>query len=297
MNDEDAHQSVNGSNIDDQAPRSEAGDNRTNTTGDFWRTLQIKQTDLSGESTVESGASATVQEMLRVFTALDDWFGFAINRGQWTVDFVEWGLRTGFSDELKEAGGWLVKPGGSQRGDEKWETVQVMFDAINSSLRDGMTQRMMTPRRLGRGFGPRILELVNSQPRFSVYSRTGTPMSNRLGVKPKNFLAVCSIFEYIKPYDKWTEDEVESWQTHNRSITKTSVTDKRRPTDLRPDPEMARAHRMSGNTDFSTRSTKELFAPGKERVPADVFDNAPQFVRQMMKGSRVTGDHAGLGAS
>lgn len=285
-----------GDNPDDDAPGSVAGGvNTANKSGEFWRALQIKQTDLSGDSTVETGASATINEILRVFKALDTWFCFSINRGQWTVDFVEWGIRTGFSDELKEAGGWLVRPAANETGDGKWETVAVMFEAINAELRDGDTQRTMTPRRLGRGFGPRILELVNSQQRFDVYSRNGTPMSNRLGVKPKNFLAVCSIFEYIKPYDKWTDDELESWQTHNRSVTKTSVTDRRKPTDLRPDPEMAQAHRMSGNTDYSLRSSLELNPPGKEKVPAGIFDNQPRFVQQMMRGSRAPGDHTGLG--
>jgi len=259
--------------------------------------IGVKIEDLARVTiSTETGGSCTSAEAKRALKAVAALVDFRIDTASFIVNFVDWGLRNSFSEELEDAGGFEVEQDNVSGQQHIFKTVAEMHRAINRAFVEQGVGRVFTFRRFGRFLArqiPVLMELNKGLKRF--YSE-GTVASNRLGVPAKDCLAVCSIFEFIKPYRDWTDSEHRSWMAMNRAITKTSNASRRTalPQDLRPKPSQAETLVATGRDDFSRRNIDPDDAVDdhlRDRYGAgyDVF-------RQQQAVGRRPGDRAGLGA-
>jgi len=206
--------------------------------------------------TTMAGATLTSSESKMLFNALEDHLGFKINRAAFVANFIDWGIRTSFTEELEEAGGFSV-PSNPVSGklQERYMTMLEIHKIVTEYFAAKGTGRSFTVRRFGRFLAPKIPDICDKVEKLKRYYTEGSPMSRRLGVRNKLFLTVTSIYEYIKPFDKWTRDEKAAWEALNRTITKqpraqdTSFV----PQDLRPRPYEAETLVETRSTDFARR--------------------------------------------
>lgn len=245
--------------------------------------IRVEDVD-SVETEVDAGASCSESEVKKVFEAVDNWAGFKVDRAHFLVSFLDWGFRTGFSEELTEAGGWIVRSAVTAGDTRKFAKASELHASIRDHLGNTGTGRDFTFRRLGRYFGPTIPNVVARSKALQRFSKHGSDISNRLGVAPILFLACTSIFEYIKPYGKWSDEELAAWTAHNASVRKLPRDARRLPQDLRIDPESASSNRDSGISDFSRRLS-DRYGAG-QRMYEDMWSG---------KGTRSGGDKGGLG--
>lgn len=218
--------------------------------------LGIKIDDVAtADVTTETGATLTSAEAKRVLTAVETFVEFRIDRASFIVNFIDWGIRNSFTEELTDAGGFTVISHNTVAHKEQYFKISTLHNAINESFNNANTGRTFTFRRMGRYLAKSMPTIIEKNEKLSKFYVDGSPMSNRFGVPPADFLAVTSIFEYVKPYNKWSASERMAWQAHNRSITKLSnqANEDFLPTDLRPAP--SRAARLIENhqDDFSRR--------------------------------------------
>lgn len=251
--------------------------------------LGVKAEDFERvEITTETGASLTPSEAKRVMEAIEAYVGFRIDRAAFLVNFVDWGIRNGFTEELADAGGFSIVSHNTVAAKEKYCKVATLHDIINESFNEAGTGRSFTFRRFGRYLAKSIPTIVERNEKLRKYYTEGSPMSNRYGVAPAQFLAVTSIFEYIKPYGKWSIAERSAWSAHNRNVIKPSnqANELYEPTDLRPAP--SRAFRMieEGKDDFSRRNSTPSYGKG-ETIFNKMFNDA----------SKPKLDRSGLGYS
>jgi hypothetical protein len=236
--------------------------------------LGIKMEDFSTVSvTTETGAACTGAEAKRVLQAIDGCVGFRYNRASFIVNFIDWGFRNGFTEELKEAGGFVIESDPTIQHQQVFKTVEEMHRYINDQFANAHTGREFTFRRFGRFLGPKIPEIILKNPDLSKFYSTGTPMSNRLGVPASDFMAVCSIFEYIKPYQKWSRSEKEAWTAHNKSAVRVSNTQDSGfiPADLRINPSRAATLVETGRSDFDLRHSAGRDMSSDYGRGADIF--------------------------
>nr|WOC33731.1 putative coat protein [Nigrospora aurantiaca tobamo-like virus 1] len=256
--------------------------------------LGIRMQDLEvAESEVEAGASCTETEAKKVFEAAEALVGFKIDRAHFLINFIDWGFRTSFSEELTEAGGWKVRSATTAGDKVQFVKVSVLHAAVRDHLGESDTGRDFTFRRLGRTFARQIPTLVTRNKSLAKYMRVGTDMSNRLGVAPAFFLCCTSIFESIKPYTKWSDDELAAWRAHNAAVKKVARDSRRRPEDLRPDPEMAARFSDSGYSDWADRVSERYGHSG----PSGQYGKGEDIFRRMWgnEDKRSPGDRRGIG--
>lgn len=236
------------------------------------------------EPEVDAGASCSEHETKRVFEAVDSFAGWRVDRAHFLVSFIDWGIRTSFSEELAEAGGWTIRSAATAGDHTMFARASELHAAIRDYLGNAGTGRDFTFRRLGRTFGKVIPTLMAKNPSLARYMQHGSDASNRLGVAPAYVLATTSIFDSIKPYAKWSDDELAAWRAHNASVRKVARDSRRRPEDLRPDPESASRSRDSGYSDWSQRLGAR-------------YGKGPEFFHGMLSGEGVRGpgDRRGLG--
>lgn len=245
--------------------------------------IRVEDVD-SVETEVDAGASCSESEVKKVFEAVDSWASFKVDRAHFLVSFLDWGFRTGFSEELTEAGGWVVRSAVTAGDAKKFAKASELHASVRDWLGNTGTGRDFTFRRLGRYFGPTIPSVVSRSKALQRFSKHGSDISNRLGVAPVLFLCCTSIFEYIKPYGKWSDEELAAWQAHNASVKKLPRDARRQPQDLRIDPESASSNRDSGISDFSRRLS-DRYGHG-QRMYDDMWGG---------KGTRSGDDKGGLG--
>jgi len=220
--------------------------------------LGIKMDDLvSPITTTETGAAMTGNEAKKALQAVDQLAGFRVDRAQFLVDVVDWGIRNSFSEELQDAGGMELVQDPTVGTLRRFVRVTTIHSEVSDYLAAGGSGRTFTFRRFGRYLGPQIPKIVDKNPSLCAYFRTGSPVSNRLGVNPVLFLTVTSIYEYIKPFGKWTSDELSAWGAMNRSVTKVGNAGSREyyPQDLRPSPSQAETYVDRHVNDFGLRQT------------------------------------------
>nr|ATS94409.1 coat protein [Podosphaera prunicola tobamo-like virus] len=205
--------------------------------------------------TTETGAACTTAEAKRAIAAVGTHVKFAFNKTDFIVNFVDWGIRNGFAEELAEAGGFIIRSDPSQPPREVYVKMEDLQTTIASELGRAGTGRSFTFRRFGRYLANSIPTIVAQNPTLNRYYLEGSPMSNRLGIAPKYFLTCTSLFEYIKPYSKWSNPERLAWNAHNRSITKVSTNQDIAfaPEDMRPSPAYAQIAHDEGKSDFTQR--------------------------------------------
>jgi hypothetical protein len=213
--------------------------------------LGVLESDIiSAKSTVVGGGSCTKREANAAFDALEKTFGDRINKAQWLVDFVEWGVRNGFTEELQDAGGFDIETSKDLDPRSKFFTVETMQREIERSI-SSQFGRKFTFRRFGRYLGPSIPRMFEKNEQLSRLFETGTPLSNRLGVEPALLLATSSIFDSIKPYAMWTEAERDAHNAAVRAVEKQPRQASTAPRDLRPQPDVARQAREELKSDFA----------------------------------------------
>lgn len=231
--------------------------------------LGIKVDDLKNiRTTTRTGASLTVPEAKAVFTAIDELVNYRVHRAQFLVDFLDWGFRNSFSEELADAGGFSIVSDPTTPRRSNYYTVESLHTAINDHFAELGSGRTFTFRRLGRYLGRSIPVLVDNNENLRAFKAKGTPASNRLGVKPVHFLAVTSIFEYIKSFDKWSQDELRAHSAMVRSVLKQSSANNSEymPRDLRPSPSQASTMADNGLNDFGVHQhilDREMGGRGK----------------------------------
>ncbi|AZT88676.1 putative coat protein [Acidomyces richmondensis tobamo-like virus 1] len=205
--------------------------------------------------TTETGGECTAAEAKRVFTAIDTFAGWRVDRAAFIVNFLDWGFRNSFTEEIAEAGGFVLRQEPTAGQNSAFFTVATMHAAILDAFSAAGTGRSFTFRRLGRFFGRSIPSIIDKNPGLRRYYTVGTPVSNRFGVAPQHFLTVTSIFEYIKPFQKWTKDELAAWTAFNKAVTKVAKEQNRdfAPQDLRPQPSQASTLVDRNLDDFSKR--------------------------------------------
>nr|QED42913.1 putative CP [Mycosphaerella tobamovirus B] len=205
--------------------------------------------------TTETGGECTAAEAKRVFAALDAFTGWRIDRAAFIVNFLDWGFRNSFTEEIAEAGGFVLRQEATAGQSAGFYTVSAMHTAVLDSFSAAGTGRSFTFRRLGRFFGREIPKIIEKNPGLRRYYSAGTPVSNRLGVPPTLFLTVTSIYEHIKPFQKWTKDELAAWTAFNKAVTKVAKEQNRDsiPQDLRPQPSRAETLVEERMDDFSAR--------------------------------------------
>lgn len=227
--------------------------------------IGIRLTDVDAVVlTTETGASLTGPEARRVFTAIEEFVGFRIDRAAFIVNFIDWGIRNGFTEELADAGGFTVRSHSTVAHNEVYYRMLAIHNTVSDHFSSSGSGRTFTFRRLGRFLAKEIPKIVDRNPQLSRYYGEGSPMSNRLGIPPANFLTCTSIFEYIKPYRKWTSEEKAAWNAHNKSIVKQSNVQREdfMPTDLRPSPSQAETFVDNGTNDFAQRHTPAKYGRG-----------------------------------
>jgi hypothetical protein len=250
--------------------------------------LGIKMDDVkTAKVTTETGASLTPAEAKRVFAAVEHYVGFRIDRASFIVNFIDWGIRNSFTEELTDAGGFQITSHATVSHVENYYKISSLHSAVNEFFSTAATGRSFTFRRLGRFLGRSIPSLVENNDQLKKFYTEGSPMSNRLGVPPQDFLAVCSIFEHIKPYHKWSPGEKRAWEAHNRSVKKVANVSNAEflPTDLRPSPSQAATLVDEGRDDFSRRHTQD-YGMGRD-----------MFEQMLKRASTVRNDRAGLGSN
>lgn len=227
--------------------------------------IGIKLDDLKTVSvSTETGATLTAAEAKRVFVAVEAFVGFRIDRGSFVVNFVDWGIRNSFTEELAEAGGFRVVSHNTIAHKEEYAKVASLHAAINEHFGNVGTGRSFTFRRFGRYLAKSIPSIVETNPQLARFYVDGSPMSNRLGVPASDFLAVSSIFEYIKPFQKWSAAEKRAWEAHNRSVVKVANSNNVEfmPTDLRPSPSQAQTMVEGHVNDFGRRHLHQDYGKG-----------------------------------
>lgn len=204
----------------------------------------------------ETGASLTAPEAKRVIEAVEALAGYRIDRASFIVNFLDWGIRNSFSEELTDSGGFQIVSDPTVKPMKTYYKIMVLHAHINEHFNLKGTGRQFTFRRFGRYLGRSIPSIVQSNPTLNQFYVQGSPMSNRLGVAPALFLSVTSIFEYIKPYQKWTREEKAAWGAHNASVVKVANTENAEflPADLRPSPSQASTLADFGGNDFGRRT-------------------------------------------
>lgn len=234
--------------------------------------------------TTEAGGALSSTEAKRVMSAVEKYLGWRYDRGSFIVNFIDWGIRTSFSEELAEAGGFTIISDPTIARQERYVKMIDLHAAITDSLADAGTGRQFTFRRMGRYLAKAIPRIVGENKQLSRYFTEGSPMSNHLGIAPVNFLTCTSIFEYIKPYSKWTADERSAWVAHNRAVVKVANTSNEAflPADLRPSPSQAQTLIDGGANDFGRRHAPDY---GKGR---NLFE-------RMLSGARASTDRTGMG--
>lgn len=205
--------------------------------------------------TTETGATLTPPEAKRLFEAVEAYAGYRVDRASFVVNFVDWGIRNGFAEELSEAGGFSLVEHSTAGRRTTYVKVSALHAAINDNFAGSGNGRSFTFRRFGRYLGRSIPTIVETNADLSKFYVDGSPMSNRLGVPASDFLAVTSIFEYIKPFQKWSTAERKAWEAHNRSVVKLAneASAEFMPSDLRPSPSQAQTVIDAGYGDFHRR--------------------------------------------
>jgi len=233
---------------------------------------------------IETGDSLQKAEVTRVLAAASKYAGFRINKESFVINFLAWGFENSFSEELSGAGGFTLISVANERFQTKFAAVADLNGAIKDEFDASPSGRQFTFRRLGRYFAssiPRILEVNEALGR---YKKTGTGISNRLGVAPHLFLTTTSIFPSIKPYATWNEDEKAAFEAHRLSVTKEAATRMNKPEDLRPAPDLAQNWRSSGVDDVSNEKRKHL---------VELYGNGAEIWDRMAMGS--SSNREGLG--
>ncbi|QIP68004.1 ORF3 [Plasmopara viticola lesion associated tobamo-like virus 1] len=225
--------------------------------------------------TTETGASLTAPEAKRVFEAVESFAGFRIDRASFIVNFIDWGIRNSFTEELADAGGFELCSHNTIAQQNLYVRVSVLHTNINEFFGQRGTGRTFTFRRFGRFLARQIPIIVETNPTLAKYYSEGSPMSNRLGIPPIDFLTATSIFEYIKSYNKWSSAEKAAWNAHNRSVTKFSNQQNAEflPTDLRPSPSQAHTLVDDKADDFNNRHRDRSYGRGRSMFERMLRDN------------------------
>ncbi|EMR61649.1 hypothetical protein MGN70_003347 [Eutypa lata] len=226
--------------------------------------LGIKEDDIAdAEVEVVGGASLSDIEAKLVFEAIEEYCGFKMDRAKTLVSFLGWGFLCSFGEEKDRVGGWYVKEHVTSGNGKIFLPAANLLTGVQEKFQEAGVEHDFTFRRFGRYLAPIIIKSVTVNPSLAKFKVRGTPISNRLGVKPSLFLACTSIFEYIKPMSEWTEEEYKAWDAQNSSARKMpkGQVDKFQPQDLRIDPEMAQRFREEGVSDFARRYKGRFVRP------------------------------------
>lgn len=222
----------------------------------IFESLGIKEDDIEGVVTeVVGGGACSDTEAKLVLETIDEFCSFKVDRAHFIISFLEWGFLTGFSESSDDAGGWYVREHVTSGTSKIFVKAADMVPEISEKLKENGLGREFMFRRLGRYLGPEIPKLVSKNKSLSRFEIQGTPISQRMGIPPALFLTCTSIFDSIKPFNKWSKDELKSFMAHNASVKKVSRSGQKefQPQDLRIDPEMAQRLREEGSSDFSRR--------------------------------------------
>ncbi|KAF2652524.1 hypothetical protein K491DRAFT_718881 [Lophiostoma macrostomum CBS 122681] len=223
---------------------------------DILESLGVKESDL-GEAQIDvaAGAVCSKMEAKLVMEAVEEYVDFKIDRANWLISFVKWGLMTAFSEATEDAGGFVVKQNIVAGSEEVYVKMADILPEINDRLNDEGLGREFTYRRLGRYLAPEIPKMISKNPDLQQLARTGTPISNRMGIAPALYLTCSSIFESIKSLKDWTDQEKAAYFAYTASVKKVARGSKKDalPQDLRIDPEMASQFRAEGKSDFASR--------------------------------------------
>lgn len=240
----------------DEASEDQTPDNTVAPAPSIFDELGIKFDDFAGvDVTTMTGAVLTDREAKLMLEAVQDYVGFQIHRPAFIANLLDWGIRNSFTEELAEAGGFDVVTDPTQPPQTKYVKVEDLHHHVVDFFSTRQYGRSFTFRRFGRFLGKEIPKICAKVPKLAKYSVDGSPMSNRLGIPPQNFLCATSIFEYIKPFSKWSPEEKRAWEAHNRSVRKrpreqdTSFV----PQDLRPAPSEAETMVEHNTSDFARR--------------------------------------------
>jgi len=156
--------------------------------------------------TTETGSSLTGPEAKLMFVAVEELTTWRIDRASFIVNMLDWGIRNGFTEEHSEAGGFVIVSDPTTPLKEQFFKVETLAAHISEAF-SRHSGRSFTFRRLGRFLGPKIPAIVAQNEHLNRYFTEGSPMGNRLGIAPSLFLTATSIFEHIKPFQKWSSDE------------------------------------------------------------------------------------------
>lgn len=236
--------------------------------------MGIKLDDFSTvDITTVTGAVMTDREAKLMLEAVQDYVGFQIHRPTFVANLLDWGIRNGFTEELQEAGGFDVITDPTQPPQRKYVTAENLQRHITDYLTTKQFGRSFTFRRFGRFLGKEIPTICSKVPKLAKFYVEGSPMSNRLGVPPENFLCVTSIYEYIKPFKKWTLAERNAWEAHNRSVRKVARESDTGflPQDLRINPSEAGTLVDRGHSDFAQRHRPTTSGSGEYGKGEDIF--------------------------